>query len=294
VGDRNCSVEQCDRKPYGHGLCQMHYKRMRARGTTDARVFVPKVCKVEGCERRANVPGSARGWCGPHYQRWQRWGDPLGEYAPLIGIAPCAIDGCDDLVKARGWCSRHWDRWSRHGHPTARLRGEVVNGCRICPRCGVDTPIADYSPGQAYCKTCCAAKAAAYRSINPPAPVDGWAARCEHCAMDFTANKRRWRYCSKECSAARKDFDNWKHQALRRARMRAAVVEIFDRREIFERDGWICQLCLAPVDPTAPRHSPRVPSIDHIIPISRGGDHSRANAQTACLGCNVRKGVRMA
>jgi hypothetical protein len=176
VGDRNCSVEQCDRKPYGHGLCQMHYKRMRARGTTDARVFVPKVCKVEGCERRANVPGSARGWCGPHYQRWQRWGDPLGEYAPLIGIAPCAIDGCDDLVKARGWCSRHWDRWSRHGHPTARLRGEVVNGCRICPRCGVDTPIADYSPGQAYCKTCCAAKAAAYRSINPPAPVDGWAA----------------------------------------------------------------------------------------------------------------------
>jgi len=34
-------------------------------------------------------------------------------------------------------------------------------------------------------------------------------------------------------------------------------------------------------------------SLDHRIPISRGGEHSRANAQTSHLGCNVRKGARL-
>ena len=30
-----CTVDGCTRKHYGHGLCSLHYKRMRAHGTTD-------------------------------------------------------------------------------------------------------------------------------------------------------------------------------------------------------------------------------------------------------------------
>jgi 5-methylcytosine-specific restriction endonuclease McrA len=80
----------------------------------------------------------------------------------------------------------------------------------------------------------------------------------------------------------------------RKARMRDAFVEKFDRLEIFERDNWICQICLAPIDRTAVFPAPASVSLDHIIPIARGGKHSRANAQTACLGCNVSKGARVA
>jgi hypothetical protein len=272
----------------------MHYKRMRKHGTTDARVFVPKDCAVDGCDRRANVPGSARGWCGPHYQRWQRWGDPLGEYAPRIGIAPCAIEGCEDLVKARGWCVRHYTRWERRGDPLPRLQGEVVGGCRICPSCGVDKPLAYYGKARAYCKPCTAARTAAYRLVNPPALVVGQPAECRRCGTVFMANKRRSTYCSRDCFEAHRYKADWKNQANRRARMVEALVESFDRIEIFERDGWVCQICDAPVDPDAPQHSYSVPSIDHIIPIARGGEHSRANVQTACLGCNVRKGVSVA
>jgi 5-methylcytosine-specific restriction endonuclease McrA len=31
------------------------------------------------------------------------------------------------------------------------------------------------------------------------------------------------------------------------------------------------------------------PSIDHIVPMSRGGDHVEENLQTACFRCNTLK-----
>ena len=34
----------------------------------------PRICLVEGCHK----PVKARGWCGTHYVRWQRHGDPSG------------------------------------------------------------------------------------------------------------------------------------------------------------------------------------------------------------------------
>lgn len=294
MGDRICSVEGCDRKHFGRGYCQLHYIRVRNHGSPGAtrKRREPSPCKIEGCGGTANVPGSARGWCAPHYQRWQRWGDPLGSHIPTVGVASCSVDGCDDVVKARDWCVRHYTRWARCGDPLTRLRGEVVAGCRICPRCSEDKPIEAFGRGRSYCLPCSAARTAEYRVENPYVPR-GDQADCQLCGQAFLANKRRYRYCSPECSAARKNPDNWKHYNARKARLRAALVESFDRVEIFERDGWTCQICLTPVDRSAKFPSPASVSLDHIIPIARGGKHSRANSQTACLGCNVRKGVRM-
>jgi 5-methylcytosine-specific restriction endonuclease McrA len=33
-------------------------------------------------------------------------------------------------------------------------------------------------------------------------------------------------------------------------------------------------------------------NIDHVVPVSRGGDGSRSNLQLLCKGCNRKKGVR--
>jgi len=66
------------------------------------------------------------------------------------------------------------------------------------------------------------------------------------------------------------------------------------RRYIFDRDGWICQLCLEPIRPRAPGESriyPEFPTLDHIIPASCGGDNSQWNLQAAHATCNVDKGT---
>jgi hypothetical protein len=31
-----------------------------------------RTCSIEGCEGITGVPGTARGWCAKHYQRWRR------------------------------------------------------------------------------------------------------------------------------------------------------------------------------------------------------------------------------
>lgn len=296
MSERTCSVDGCERPFYGRDLCQLHYNRVRKHGSVNAtrKRRQPAPCVIDGCDGVTNVPGTARGWCSSHYYRWQRWGDPLGSYQPVIGIAECAVDGCTDLVNARGWCVKHYTRWERSGDPKARLRGEVRNGRRICPGCKEDKQLSEYGRSRRYCKPCEAAKTAAYRKTHPYVPAADSPAECDCCGQAFLANKRRWRYCSRDCFLAYKNRANWKHYQARRARLREAHVETFDRTEIFDRDGWVCQICREPIDPGARFPDPKSVSLDHIIPIARGGKHERTNAQTACLGCNVRKGARIA
>jgi 5-methylcytosine-specific restriction endonuclease McrA len=81
-------------------------------------------------------------------------------------------------------------------------------------------------------------------------------------------------------------------QHRRRVRLKFAGVEYFYVEDIFERDKWICALCGQPVDPSLKNPHPQSKSIDHIIPVSKGGAHTMENVQLAHLVCNIRKGNR--
>lgn len=66
------------------------------------------------------------------------------------------------------------------------------------------------------------------------------------------------------------------------------------RSRIFERDGWRCQLCRLKVDRRRVVPHPKAPTLDHIIPLAKGGTHEPANVQLACFRCNCLKGDRAA
>ena len=60
----------------------------------------------------------------------------------------------------------------------------------------------------------------------------------------------------------------------------------FSRRNIFERDGNLCQYC--------GRHFERGElTLDHVTPRSRGGTSTWENIVLACLDCNIRKSDRL-
>lgn len=257
------------------------------------------ICSVDDCEKRTHC----RGWCPMHYQRWLKYGDlsfvqpKRGNGKPRrIGVETCSVEGCESLQKARGWCNSHWVRWKRYGGPLARRRGEVVDRKRICPGCGSDKPISDYSKSDGgRCKPCAAALRREWRRSNPELVTrrPKFPTVCDNCGAVFDGDKRRNRYCSADCFTAYKNKANWKHVQKRRARLKGVLIEVFDSSEIYERDDWTCLLCSEQIESWRRAPDPLAPSIDHIVPISRGGTHERANVQAAHLGCNSRKGARI-
>lgn len=63
---------------------------------------------------------------------------------------------------------------------------------------------------------------------------------------------------------------------------RAWRVPPVNRREVLRRDHHTCQYCGSTHNLT----------LDHVVPLSKGGSHSWDNVVTACERCNQRKGNR--
>ena len=90
-------------------------------------------------------------------------------------------------------------------------------------------------------------------------------------------------YCSGRCA---KRSRRRGERRRRRARKRQARSEPYTLREIAERDGWRCHLCGRKVPDQPYRAKDRDPTIDHLIPVSFGGDDVRSNVALAHNRCN--------
>lgn len=84
------------------------------------------------------------------------------------------------------------------------------------------------------------------------------------------------------------------NQVIRRARRALLPAIRFSRIEIFERDGWTCHICNAPVDPALDHPDQWSASLDHLIPFCDPASpgHVPANVALAHLYCNFAKNGR--
>ena len=120
------------------------------------------------------------------------------------------------------------------------------------------------------------------------------ACTCSVCGKPFTpkyGDKSR-AFCSDECRRVAKNIV--RHERGRnhcqRIRHYGGHYEYVKVSSIFERDGWRCRQC--------GRKTPKrlrgtialsAPELDHIIPVSAGGDHAPYNLQCLCRACNIKK-----
>lgn len=143
-----------------------------------------------------------------------------------------------------------------------------------------------------YCSEVCSAE---YRRRKYVARNDNGRDRsprpCFGCGSIFEPlyGDRRRMFCSPACVKLTDGYRARKKAA--KLKRRGAVVEIVNPIEVFNRDGWRCQLCgVRTPKKLRGTYDDRAPELDHIIPISKGGEHSYVNTQCACRRCNGLKG----
>jgi len=90
------------------------------------------------------------------------------------------------------------------------------------------------------------------------------------------------------CSSCLSDIGH-----IRRANKRANEYEAVNRNVVLERDNWTCHLCNDPIPTDLKWPHPLSASMDHVIPLARGGSHTYENVQSAHLTCNISKGARI-
>lgn len=167
---------------------------------------------------------------------------------------------------------------------------------KSCTKCGEAKPLTEYHRRAAsrdgyrpLCKACAIAYQRARYDSRRDQEVAGSKSRYETNRDARLAYAKR--YHAERLTSDPKYRARRKAAELRRRRLLAlAVQEPYLRDEIFERDGWICQLCNEPISPEVRFPGPASATIDHIVPISLGGDDTPANVQAAHYRCNASKG----
>ncbi len=217
---------------------------------------------------------------------------------PYVIVCEVCTRTVERTSKRAKYCSRRCRDWKRH-HP-----GEPFPVGRQCKHCRAD--IDDRSLEVRFCSLLCQK-----RELNgtPQAPA---IRDCVWCGVAFDVKHASQFYCGKSCrniagTVRWREANPEKAEAARlrsipsvragtqrwRAQKRKTTIEVFTHDEIFTRDKWVCQLCKRPVLAELRFPDPDSPSLDHRIPLSRQGTHTRDNVQLAHLLCNVSKGAKL-
>lgn len=150
-------------------------------------------------------------------------------------------------------CAKAWARAYHHRRTGSAAKHALQ--VKACIECGEPFTYSRYSRPRIVCST-----------------------RCGH---------RRFARLNPDAHAARKAKD----RAVRRAREEAAATsQLVVPWRVFVRDRWLCWLCGGKVARGRRHPYPDAPTLDHVVPLSRGGDHSYENVRLAHSRCNVGRG----
>jgi 5-methylcytosine-specific restriction endonuclease McrA len=249
-------------------------------------------CSAPECEREGKLK---RGLCSMHYQR-----DRMMQ-------APCSLDGCSNgkVYADTGFCQTHQRRLLKHGDPNVTMKGKAhkvkytADGLRICKVCDEPKPLSEYhkdSGGtdgyRAQCKPCRNGYMQGYYAENIDSRRDYIRAHVannlEHVrALD---RARYERHKDKRIALATEAVH------IRRARMMKAEYEpgITDT-SLRKIHGDNCRYCGVVMEFKRGKRGaikPTRATIEHIMPISKGGTHTWANTTLACHQCNTSKNAK--
>jgi predicted nucleic acid-binding Zn ribbon protein len=174
-----------------------------------------------------------------------------------------------------------------------RERRREKEGCihvhgtvEVCVACG--TVFSRRSGSQKYCSERCSTQQRNVRRREQLGRTQfvGIVFPCAICGRLSTRVTGVQIYCSEGC----KGLAQYRQRARR---LKSQIGLPYTRRQIFERDGWRCRSCWKKVRDNVPLQHPARSTVDHIVPLTKGGKECESNVQTLCWPCNHKKGNRL-
>lgn len=184
-----------------------------------------------------------------------------------------------------------------------------------CRKCALTRPLTEFHRNrttrdgrQTICKPC--------RSV---ASAEAKEARSVYARAWYEANRDRTKERSRAWHAANREranerarayYINNRERILENVQRWAAenpekMAELYYRRRVRDREARVgvvdlaalwtgaCALCSEPMSLDVAWPDPMSKSVDHVIPLAKGGTHEQSNLQWAHLMCNKRKGARL-
>jgi len=114
---------------------------------------------------------------------------------------------------------------------------------------------------------------------------------CQSCGERYETSQPHQLTCTKKCASRRtRQTQRQRHGRQdthrKRARRYGCEYEPVSRTKVFERDGYVCQICGEATSSKYSFDDPWSPTVDHIVPMSKQGAHSYENIQCAHAFCN--------
>lgn len=252
--------------------CRGPIQRVGSRGR------IPKYCS-DTCRPRCavaacNEPQRSQDWCSGHYDQWRRTGDPLTPVTRIMtrGLI-CAVDGCGEERRKRKWCTDHYVVWRRHGVATAPVKRwpERADACLLC---GSPT----IHELRQYCSKACSQAVTRARAAGldkPPTSIS-----CQACGDPIDVSRQNGRAVGRANTLACRP-------CIRQYRKHGV-----SPKALAKEHGIACGICGQDVDLTLRYPDLMRGSIDHKLPVARGGTNDPSNLQLVHLRCNFRKGAR--
>ena len=247
-------------------------------------------CREAECEQLVR----AFGLCNKHYLRDRKRRNP------------CAYEGCGNgRAYADGYCGTHHNRLVKHGDPSITMKGKAhkvqrtEDGMRICKACGEAKPDSEYHRDRcapdglvSKCKPCaCAYEAARYERDAEKVRAQARARREKNAEAARAYDRLRY-----ERDRDKRIEGATKQSHVRRARLAEVQADKgLTRLALRKRDGDLCHYCKREMDfsrAVGRKFHDLHATVEHVIPISRGGAHTFDNCVLACRSCNLRKNAQ--
>lgn len=242
-----------------------------------ARMAEAPKCSEAECFR----PSIGRGLCGPHYRRWYT-STPRYEYSCThcekvftAGMRRSTEDKFCSVDCRLSWAVGNY----LVGEEVAESRYRTFHQNYYGPK-GTDVVLWS-RPKRSRPKIVHVRGGGVWRDCA-----------CEICGGRYLT-KNNGLTCSDICAEKYKRLKRREAKLTRRAVKKSAFVAPVSPRKIYVRDGFRCHICKGKLDMDAVAPHPESPTIDHVIPLAKGGTHEPANVAAAHFLCNSKKGDRV-